>query len=255
MRWSTVKSACALAVTALVVARASAGFGEIVASFPAPAANPEYLAWGAPYLYCFTNNPGQYLIWRLNPATGAPVDSVASPFGAATCGLVYDGAYFRAGDKNRDVVYRFKWNGSILSSFAAGWDVGLGLGWDGFHLWATEPKIGGFYRFYQVRVDGFILSSFTVYDRPSQPTCDLVYIWAGTELTIPQLYRLNAYDLETGFLTKSLPSPADNPSGAVWDGRYLWVSTLASPPMIWKIDLAGLSVEPQSMGKIKTLFR
>jgi hypothetical protein len=244
-------------VTALAIAAGvgATEIGEVVASFPAPAAEPTDLAYGGGYLYCYCATP-PYLIWKINPANGQVVASYGFPFmGAATAGLAYDGSFFWVGNRDTDYLYRFKLDGTVLSSFKTTWDFGYGLGWAGLHLWGTEQRNGRASNyFYKMRVDGFVLQSFVYYYAPYDVTWDGGYLWACDYNTVSAESRVVALTV-AGPIKEIVPAPAASARGIVYDGAYLWVSTLADGGRLWKINGAGVGLTPASLGRVKALYR
>ena len=245
----------ALAGALATAVPAAGAVGEVLASFPAPAINPEALAWGNGSLYVFCYTP-PFFIYKLNPANGQVLATYpTTPTGSETCGLGYDGVYFWAGDRETDYIYRFKTNGSVVSSFHATWDVGQGLTFTGFHLWCTTPAVMGTYTFVQARPDGSVVNSFMYFDYPYQPAPDNAYIWVGVKDSYLDEYQVMALKQSQGSYVTYFDPPADQPSGAVYDGQYLWLSTIPNNGWIWKVNIAGVAVEPQSLGRVKALFR
>jgi hypothetical protein len=243
-----------VSVLGLLASPASAAFGDVVASFRAPAAEPMALAWADGQLYCYCNT-GQYRIWKINPSTGNAVGSfVFTDTGKETGGLAHDGRYFWAGNNAENRIYRFEWRGSAVSSFKPGWNVARGLAWSGFHLWGTQEGGTWAYRFYQMRFDGKVVRSFISYYVLYDLAWDGRYLWTPEYDRVGQRTRIVALNVAKGGLVAAFTPPADNPRGATFDGTYLWVSTLADNGWLWKIDIQGVSVEPASLGRVKALF-
>jgi hypothetical protein len=243
------------ALVALAGSPATASFGEIAASFPAPAPKPIALTWADGSLYCFCQT-APYLFWELGPTNGKVLGSFRFGKTAAdTAGLAHDGKYFWAGNTATDYIYRFEWGGSVASSFKVNWDFGQGLTWSGLHLWATEIGTKWSHGYYQMRIDGKVIRSYTSFYELFDPAWDGENLWTGEYDDISEDYRVVGFNPVRGTVVGSFASPADEPWGAAYDGRYLWLSTAAGDGRLWKIDIRGVGVEPQSLGRVKTLFR
>jgi hypothetical protein len=244
----------ALASAALVASPASAAFGEVAASFPAPAPKPIALTWADGSLYCFCQSP-PYLLWEINPANGNVLGSFRfAKTGADTAGLAHDGKYFWAGNTETDYIYRFEWGGSVASSFKVNWDFGQGLTWSGFHLWGAAIGTKWSHGYYQMRLDGKVIRSFTSFYELFDLAWDGANLWAAEYDDMSESYRIVGFDAVKGTLVGSFATPADEPWGAAYDGRYVWLSTWADGGRLWKVDIRGVGVTPQSLGRVKALF-
>jgi hypothetical protein len=245
----------AATVYALTAATASGRFGEIVASFPAPAPKPVALTWANGNVYCFCQT-APYLIWKVGPGSGKVLASFKfAKAGPDTAGLAYDGEYFWVGNKATDYVYRFEWGGGVASSFKANWDFGQGLAWSGFHLWGTEKGTQWSHGYYQMRIDGRVVRTYSALYELYDLAWDGTNFWAPEYDDVTKSYRVVGFEPAGGSVVGSFATPADEPWGAAYDGRYLWVSTLEDNGRLWKADLRGLAVEPGSLGRVKALFR
>jgi hypothetical protein len=245
----------AVIAVALTGSPAFAGFGQSVASFAAPAPRPIALAWADGNLYCFCET-SPYLIWKIRPDNGKAIGSFKFAKTAAdTAGLAYDGKYFWAGNRATEYIYRFEWGGRVASSFKAGWDFGQGLTWSGLHLWGTEKGSEWSHGYYQMRVDGKVIRSYTSAYELFDIAWDGSNLWAPEYDSVEKTYRVVGFKSSTGNLVGTFPAPANEAWGAAYDGTYLWLSTLADNGRLWKIDIAGVGVEPASLGRVKTLFR
>jgi hypothetical protein len=248
-------------MVAVVLSAALAGapalglFGEIVASFPSPAAKPMALTWADGNLYCFCQT-SPYLIWKIGPDTGRVLGSFRFAKTAAdTAGLAYDGKYFWAGNTATDYIYRFNWGGGVVSSFKASWNFGQGLTWSGLHLWGTSTGTQWSHPYYQMRVDGRVIRSYTSFYRLFDAAWAGEYIWMPEYDDISKTYRVVGYETEQGTLVGTFAPPAGEPWGMAYDGRYIWLSTFADGGSLWKFDIAGVNVKPQSLGRVKALFK
>jgi hypothetical protein len=240
---------------AWAIAPASGRFGEVVASFRSPAPRPVALTWAEGNVCCFCQT-SPYLIWRVAPESGKVLGSFKfAKTGADTAGLAYDGTYFWAGNKGTDYVYRFKWGGSVVSSFKTSWNFGQGLAWSGLHLWGTSLGAQWSHPYYLMRVDGSVISSYTSFYKLFDPAWDGEYLWVPEFDNISETYRVVGYETVLGSLIGTFRAPADEPWGTAYDGQYLWLSTLADNGRFWKFDIVGVAVKPQSLGRVKALFK
>jgi hypothetical protein len=244
------------AVAAVMIsAAASGGLGSVIASFAAPAPNPTALTWADGNLYCFCQTP-PYNIWKIKPATGSILGSFR--FGKTageTAGLANDGRYFWAGNEAENVIYRFAWGGGVISSFKASWNVGRGLTCSDFHLWGTGKNGINDYRLYQMRRDGLLIKSYFLFYEVFDPAWDGRYIWAPDYDNYAKVYRVGCFDPSVGSVVATFRPPGDHPRGMTYDGKYLWLSTVADNGRLWKVDINDLGVEPASLGGVKALFR
>ncbi|NIT35282.1 MAG: hypothetical protein GTN49_02095 [candidate division Zixibacteria bacterium] len=256
MRTIAFRSFVLGALAALTVGpSAFAGLGQVVASFAAPAANPSGLAWAKGDLYCFCET-SPYLIWKVNPNNGKVLGSFKfAKAGADTVGLAHDGKYLWAGNGATDVVYRLEWGGSVAASFKAGWNVGRGFTWSGFHLWGTERSGEPPYSYFQIRVDGKVLKSFTNYYEIYDPAWDGRYLWVPEYDDFAKKFQVVAVDVSNGTGVASFTAPAEEARGSTYDGSYLWLGTAAGNGRLWKVDVRGIGVAPDSLGRVKVLFK
>ncbi|HUU56794.1 MAG TPA: hypothetical protein VMW93_05580 [bacterium] len=243
------------AVLIISAAPASAKLGDVVASFAAPAPKPTTLTWAEGNLYCFCET-SPFNIWKIKPATGSVLGSFRFARAAGdTAGLAYDGRYFWVGNRAEDVIYSFAWGGSVVSSFKASWNVGRGLGCSNFHIWGTEEGGEWNFRLYQMRRDGQVLRSYSLYYEMFDPVWDGRYIWVPDYDDIIESYRVIRIDPVNGSVVTTFQAPGDQARGMAYDGTYLWLSTMADNGWLWKIDTGDVGVEPASLGRVKALFR
>jgi hypothetical protein len=243
-------------LSAVLAAASFAYFGDVIASFPAPAEGPQALAYADGSLYCYCDSQAGR-IWRINAANGNVTGSfVFDKAGAYLGGLTHDGDYLWAGNTEENRIYRFDWGGSVLSSFQAGWNVGNGLAWSGWHIWGSAEGKKWAYRFYQMRFTGTVIRSYQTYYESYDVAWDGRYLWIPQYDDIATAYLVVAMTPTDGSVEGMLENlPGDQPRGSTCEGSYIWLSTLADGGYLWKIDITGLAVEPTSMGKVKALFR
>ena len=233
----------------LVGTPARGAFGDVVASFPAPAQVPSALAWDGRYLWVLCNTtPSVSTVFRLNPDNGSVISSFASPYRAASRGLTWDGTYLYLGRFNPYVVSWRSTTGSLYGTFTLPAYYG-GLAWDGSHLWATDRSP---YYFYRVTTRGSLVSSFPVSFFPFDPGFGNGYLFVGTFTPLQRLYKLTT----AGSIVESANPPANHPWGCCFDGTYVWFTDVTSHHYIWKCDAGQYpAVVPASVGRVKGLFR
>ena len=254
MRFLLCSTLIAAISSALIGTPAWAIFGEIVASFRSPAPRPMALTWAGDSLYCYCQT-SPYLIWKVRPDTGRVLGSFRfAKTGADTAGLAYDGKYFWVGNTATYYIYRFEWGGGVVSSFKTGWNFGQGLAWSGLHLWGTSTGTQWAHPFYQMRVDGSVIRSYTSFYKLFDGAWAGENIWMPEYDDISETYRVVGYETVQGSLVGTFRAPADEPWGMAYDGRYLWLSTFADNGRLWKVDIAGVPVKTQSLGRVKALF-
>jgi hypothetical protein len=255
---------------ALSASFAFGAFGDVVASFAAPANYP--IALGVPgnytsYLWAYCNT-SPYRIYRMGGRTGSVYSSFVSPRGSATRGLSYNysgggglpsGSYMWMGSSTTDRIYRCNYNnGSAYASIPANHDMYGGIAvmatGDGGRAPTymlsddTSPR----YIYRQSLTSGTIYSSFA----PSMAIYDLAWdwrngvIWTGSSGNYIYAYRT------TGARVGSMRIPANYPLAACYTSNYLWVGTTTGSHRIWMMHCPNtLGVEPTSVGKIKSLYR
>ncbi len=255
MRLPTILALAAALFSALAAGPASGLFGEIAGSFPSPAPKPMALTWADGNLYCFCQT-SPYLIWKIAPKSGTVLGSFRFAKTAAdTAGLAYDGKYFWAGNTATDYIYRFNWGGGVVSSFKVSWDFGQGLTWSGLHIWGTSTGSKWSHPYYEMRVDGRVIRSYTSFYKLFDAAWVGEYIWMPEYDDISKTYRIVGYETRQGNLVATFAPPADEPWGMTYGDGYLWLSTFADNGRLWKVDVAGVAVKPQSLGRVKALYK
>ncbi len=123
----------AVFISLIAALTASAGMGDLVASFPAPGSNQHYgLAADANYLYTHhSSSVGSWPIFIIRRTSGSLVGSYRSPFYGVTpgnynCfrGMSYEaGGYIWATNFAYDIVVKFR---ASDGSFISSWGTGFG---------------------------------------------------------------------------------------------------------------------------------
>lgn len=247
---------------------ATAGYlGEVLSSFPAPAANPNALATdgaGSLFIFCSTS---PFLIWRVEATTGSVYSSFPSPFGGPTRGLGYEhGGYLWIG----------RWLSMYLAGLVARCSASTGSIYSSFEI-ARElhDLYGGLdcqgipsapNTLTAVISDGFVPAARATRHTP-----------AGSLLSsfpIPASFRDPAWDYGNGLIwfphqgdgyiyayttagsfVTWFSSPAGQPCGAAYADETLWVSCAATG-LVYRLACPhNITVAPVSYGKIKALYR
>ncbi|MGD8719315.1 MAG: hypothetical protein PVH29_10895 [Candidatus Zixiibacteriota bacterium] len=274
-----------LAVTAGLLLSASFAWGvlgEVVASFPAPADFPIGLARAnnATFLFVYCNT-SPYCVFQVDSRNGSVYSSFESPQGHATCGLTYsyggggglpEGSYLWMGNVDTRHIYRCNYStGSVYASFPAYTTTINGLavkaidsgGYCPTHMLSSNRDLDQVY--YKDLLTGSNYGFFT----PTHEVYDLAWdyknqiIWAGGVTDV--VYGYNAI----GSLVASFTVPAVAPVGLTYYPSYLWVGTTVGSHYIWKVHCpydpelnpdppdidSNVNIEPESMGKIKAMYR
>jgi hypothetical protein len=250
-----VATGVVIAVLVTTVAPASAGLGDVLGSFPAPAPKPTTMTWADGNLYVFCETP-PYNIWKVRPSNGSVLGSFRFARAAGdTVGIAYDGRYFWVANGAENVIYSVKWGAGVISSFKAPWNVGKGLACSDFHIWGTEAGGEWNFKLYQMRRDGRVLRSYSLYYQMFDPVWDGQYIWVPDYDNVVKLYRIACMNIVEGSVVTTFRTPADEARGMAFDGTNLWLSTMADNGRIWKIDRGTVAVEPASLGRVKALYQ
>jgi hypothetical protein len=251
---------------------AFAGFGDVVASFPAPANYPIALAVAGnynEYLWVFCNT-SPYRIYRVGGRTGSVYSSFVSPQGRYTRGLTYSyggggglptGSYLWMGNYSTDRIYRCNYNnGSAYAWIPANHDMYGGLavwatghgGYSPTHMLSSDTSPRYIYR--HSLTNGSISSSFA----PANAVYDLAWDWRWRVVRTGNAgSRVDAYSTNGSLVnTQSFTIPANNPLAFAYTSSYLWVGTTTGSHRIWMIHCPQpWAVEPLSVGRVKALFR
>lgn len=255
MKRHGVRFGIIIAAVTISAAPALGGVGDVLASFPSPAQRPTTMTWADGNLYVFCDAP-PYNIWKVKPSNGSVLGSFRFARGAGdTAGIAHDGKYFWVANGAENVIYSVKWGGGVVSSFKATWNVGEGLACSDFHIWGTEEGGEWNFKLYQMRRDGRVLRSYSLYYQMFDPVWDGQYIWVPDYDNIVKLYRIACMDIVEGSVVTTFRTPADEARGMAFDGTYLWLSTMADNGRIWKIDRGHVAVQPASLGRVKALYR
>jgi hypothetical protein len=226
---------------------ASGAFGDVVASFPYPSYpySMTGLAWDGQYLWACGSNVDN-CFYRLTPE-----GSVASSFRMSLgtypldfCGATFDGEYLwcsrhRSSPVDNDEILRYTTTGSYVSNIWLPQGPGLaisaaGLTWDHGYIWNSS---------YKLTTTGSIVASFTPYLWP-----DLAwvghYLWAGNK----------KYTTTGSFVASFAMLNNGTAAGTTFAGEYMWVADNGKK-WCYKIDIGVVDVEPESLGRVKAVYR
>jgi len=231
-------------LVALLYAPAAFGaFGDVVSSFPVPAKTGHRgLAWDGNYLW-FCGEP--YAKFLRTTTTGSVVSSFV--YGQTPTdygGLTFDGEYLWFSDSQPVGGYEYQrltTTGTYVSRFFKGYGD-PGVAWEPpRYLWVGPMK---------VTTTGSTVATFKP---PFYLGGDLAwyghYLWYGGG---DRYY----YQLTTrGSIVATFAVPGNSPAGGTtFDGNYLW---LVNPTAgyVYQVDIDVVGMNPDSMGKIKGLYR
>jgi hypothetical protein len=269
-----MNKAGSLTVAVVLVAGPAFGvLGDVVGSFRAPATYPAALAVASNYsaflwVYCHS---APYNIYRIGGVSGSIYSSFVSFQGTYTRGLTFSyggggglppGNYLWMGDYSTDYIYRSNYgNGSVYASFPANHDMYGGIavsatadgGRAPTYMLSDETSPAKMYL--QHLTTGSIYSRWST----SANVFDLAWDWRNQIVWTGQNGNYVYGWTTAGSLAASFAIPNQFPHGFAYTSNYLWVAcTAGSPPhYIYRIHCpqTNVSVNPSSLGKVKSLFR
>jgi DNA-binding beta-propeller fold protein YncE len=259
----TVSTVAALLAAAAV---SSYGYGNLVASYPSPAAYPAGLGFvDDARMVCTTNpsSPPKYAFF-LNRTTGSVTASflmaAASGFEVRGCdagplwssGRYIWGAWEQGSAENR--ITQFTTTGSLVSNFYApsASPMGIGLYYHAATSYLYYTDVGNSYLYQLHATNGSVYGSYHLSFVPGDLAYDSDHdcLWiAGT--MVNRIYQTTL----TGSIMASFATATAQPRGVGYEPTrgYLWVGESTS--VISLYETAGTGVIPTSLGKVKTLFR
>jgi len=199
----------------LTAAAADAAIGEVEVSYPAPGPFPTDLALRGHDLWAADWEEG--LLYRLNPTTGAVLETVSSPC-AHPEGLASDGKLLYISDSETHRVLLFDpGSGLTVNSYLAPEESPKGLAFGGGSLWLLDDGADTIYE--MVPADGTILN----YYKAPHKTCrglahDGTRLWV-TDRGKDELYAVRPSDGTVLFLVKTdgaFPIGLAAGNGSVW---------------------------------------
>jgi len=223
--------------------------GDILNVIPAPAGQPDGLAWVNGHLYITSDQSKK--IYEINPSDGAVISSFDAPgSGNSLTGLTYDGTYLWF--CRPPSIYKLSLpDGSQVLTFPSPSPSNSeGLAWMPPYLmnsnsssdviYELDPSTGSV-------VDYFIPQGA---DGTLGLTYDGTYLWASFMGSL-LIYRMIPGDPVP---VQYFLSPSDNPQDLCWDGQYLWMTEYVASAHIYQIDPGVVGLDAGSWGSIKTSF-
>jgi hypothetical protein len=213
----------------------------IVASYALPE-GASGLAWDGTNLYCGIYGANGGNVYKIDPSTGTYALLFQGEHGDAF-GLTYDGTFLwttdhQGGSSTPATALKLNWSGNVIDQFDLPDHYMSGIVYDGGDFWVTRyyPDPGHLYKVNDV---GVILEEF---DGPDDQPWDLS-IENGT-IWIADYWGDTLYNVDSlsGAVLDSHSSEGIDPSGIVWDGRYLWYCDNGDnfeEDRLYKVDLQG----------------
>lgn len=246
-----------VALAVLACASSALAYGSLVSSFNAPSAYPNGVGWaswgtsgfwvncnGNDYRYRMTTTGSIYGSFR-NPGGGTMGCGAASISGL---GLVF------VVDNGTRLVYRIGMgSGSIYSSYAAPGTYPMGVdycGTGGNYVYYTD--FTGRRLYFMHAYTGSIYRSHSLSFEPGDVGYDpRGYLWI-TQASGSLVRQCTT----TGSVLNSFSTSAYGPpTGCGCDGTYVYVGISAPLNRVLKFETAPVGVAPESLGKIKSIFR
>ncbi|HUV87191.1 MAG TPA: hypothetical protein VMX79_08765 [bacterium] len=227
-----------------LVAGTAFGAGSIISSFRSPAASPIGMCYQGGYLYHMNHPAG--VIYQTT-TTGSIIRSITGP--ASGIGVHFTGSYFWVSTYSPSMIYRLSSSGSILQSFT-GPAAGYGITTNGTYLWYSSARSGNMV--WQLTTAGSVIRSFA---GPGSFNGGLDWdsrgnLWlANWPSSGGGVFRLTT----TGSVVESY-SGVGRPSGCAWDGSYVWYCDY-NGKYVYQMDTVITSVLPESLGRIKSIYR
>ncbi len=109
---------------------------------------PYDITYAGGYLYEVDGNTGW--VYKINTGTGSTVSSFPGPSTTEEkyFGMANDGTYLYIGTYGRNPkIYKYRFDGTVETSYAAPCGHPLGLAYDGTYLWCVDDETEKFWRF------------------------------------------------------------------------------------------------------------
>jgi len=252
-----------LAAATVFAATAYAGMGDILASWqtPWPHRGVNGIVYDGEYIW--VKNTNSYEGWVFKCTTnGSVVTEIAFPYPAPSFysyGLTFDGEYlwtiyqyWRWGITYHDDYRKYTTTGSYAGGFSLQvwpWAHSKAITWDGKYLYTDELRPG------QERIGKYTTAGTLVATFPMTVGVgsDMAYyrrqLWYRSGGGFVHGVTLN------GSVVASFPAPGGSCYAVGFDGEYLWTADTNKPQYIYKVDIEVVDVNPDSLGKIKSLYR
>lgn len=231
----------------------------IVNRFPSPDGATRGIAFDGVYLWAANSGDGNssngYKIYRIDPATGAAIDTFTPPANSP-CGLTWDGQFLWVGSLNYNIYKCDTATMTSVKSFGFP-NMPFDMAWDGQHLWCVE---GNTNRIYQLdTASGAILDTvLATYSADAIRPFGLEYLpfydgslWAANDGNATN--TINAWDFNTETWVDQWPAaPAVYPCGLAYDSvsMQLWVSCWTKDS-IYQFDLTTYGVTEIGQRSVK----
>ncbi|MEE9458051.1 MAG: hypothetical protein V3W11_12975 [bacterium] len=244
-------------LTVLACATTAFGYGSLVSSFRAPSTFPNGVGWASWSTSGFwVNCNGNNYRYRMT-TTGSIYRSFSNPGTWSTgCGAANIGGtgYVFVVDRLTKRVYRIGMgSGSVYSSYTAPGSYPMGVdycGTGGNYVYYTDFL--GRRLYFMHAYTGSIYRSHSLTFEPGDVGYDpRGYLWItqGTGRLVRQCTT-------TGSVINSFSVSAyGDPAGCGCDGTYVYVGINRPLHSVLKFETGGVGVAPESVGKIKALFR
>jgi streptogramin lyase len=155
-----------------------------ISSFAAPstAGTLRGIVMNAGSMWLAVSGTGTARIYRLNPTSGAVIDSVTPP-GIEPRGITFVNGFLYCNDTSLDSVYVYnplnaKWTGAFATPTPSGGTTSnrfaTGLAWDGSNFWIANST-NNFDHVYRMSPTGLVLQSFAAPGIGSAQLTGLVY--------------------------------------------------------------------------------
>ena len=256
--------AVTITLAVLLAPVAYAGMGDVLTSWRAPPPNmlANGIAFEGDYIWLKNFSCGFGGVMKCT-TSGSVVKEIGFPFRgtAESNGLAFDGTYLWTiyfplpGPVRYDYYVKYTTTGSEAGHFVAhplpGYYRSVSVSWDGEYLWTDERLSGKDTKAGKYTTAGTLVGTFAV---PQVWRTDAAYynnqLWTAS----PDNY---VYGMNIGASTfvASFPAPGGSCYAVGFDGEYLWTADRNKPQYIYKVDIVVVDVNPDSLGKIKSLYR
>lgn len=233
-----------------------ADLGDILSTIPAPAGNPDGLVWIDDYLWITSDVT--YMIYKIDPSTGAALDSMPGLGSDCLTGLTYDGEYLLVCD-HPWIYYRDLATGDVVDSIPPpNSQTNEGLAWDvtSNTIWSTnwrdnlvyevDPETGTILDYFFPQNPGKSFEGLTGL------AFDGFFLWI-TDQNTQSLMRMLPGDPWPWDIV--VLSTIATPQDLAWDGTSLWVTEYeVSGAQVYQIDPGEGALTPATWGNIKSEF-
>ena len=189
--------------------------GDVVSKVPLSIHHPTGIAWDGKVLWIADRKTDRF--YRLDPATGAPTDSIEAP-GYFPSGLAWDGKLLWSTDPTDQKIYATDTStGATVLTIDSPASGPMGIAADGGYLWIcdnAEDRI--------MKIDATDGTTITSFRAPSGDSRGIVfgggYLWCSDRMK-DQIYGI---DPSSGLVVITLDAPGKYAWGLAWrDGSLL----------------------------------